>query len=163
MTDDELAATCLADEARGEPYEGLVAVGVVIRNRMARKYQSNGDVQSTVLGKGPPAAPYSGFWYDMVGGKYVRVCETMADAEARAAAKFTTYSAQSIWGDCQRAWLDSEAWLAGDVVSFEPGPEFQKLNESAVLYLNPAISSASWATPDKLICTIFSHQFFRDP
>jgi spore germination cell wall hydrolase CwlJ-like protein len=36
-------------EAASEPYEGQVAVGRVIRNRMARKYSSDGTVIGTVL------------------------------------------------------------------------------------------------------------------
>jgi len=39
---------CIYAEARSEPYEGQVAVGNVIRNRMAKKFFSDGTVCSTV-------------------------------------------------------------------------------------------------------------------
>ena len=49
MIPDELwGALCIFAEARSEPFEGQVAVGCVIRNRMARKYASDGTVTSTV-------------------------------------------------------------------------------------------------------------------
>jgi spore germination cell wall hydrolase CwlJ-like protein len=46
---DCLAALCIFAEARGEPWEGQVAVGNVVRNRMARRYASDGTVHDTVL------------------------------------------------------------------------------------------------------------------
>jgi N-acetylmuramoyl-L-alanine amidase len=38
-------------EARGESYEGKVAVGEVIRNRVKRKYNGDGSIPGTVLRK----------------------------------------------------------------------------------------------------------------
>jgi spore germination cell wall hydrolase CwlJ-like protein len=46
---DCLAALNIYAEARGEPFEGQVAVGNVVRNRMAKKYRSDGTVAGTVL------------------------------------------------------------------------------------------------------------------
>ena len=49
ISEDALAIVTIWQEARGEPYEGKLAVGEVIRNRMKRNYFSNGSVSGTVL------------------------------------------------------------------------------------------------------------------
>ena len=49
VSDEAWAVMTLWQEARGEPREGQVAVAEVIRNRMQRKYQSDGTVVGTVL------------------------------------------------------------------------------------------------------------------
>lgn len=157
MNDDDLAATCIADEAANQPYEGKVSVGVVILNRMALKYQSDGTVTGTVLKK----FQFSGFWFDMINGKYTQTSFSPADAEAKAEKLFAKFSAQPIWNDCQRAWTDACRWTNKEPLSFTPGPQFQKLNTNTVLYLNPKISSAAWATPDKLDAVIYDHSFYH--
>lgn len=45
---DALAIVTIWQEARGEPYEGKIAVGEVIRNRMGRNYSSDGTVAGTI-------------------------------------------------------------------------------------------------------------------
>jgi hypothetical protein len=163
MTDDDLLATCIADEAGGEPYEGKVAVAIVLLNRMALRYQSDGTAPGTVLRKDQ----FSGFWFEMINGVYTRVCYTSEDAQARAEEKFARYSFQSIWPDCKRAIVDARIWGAqqngqhDSVLSFNPGPAFAGLTPSTVLYLNPRISRAPWATPDKQDAVIFNHTFFH--
>ena len=56
ISDDTLGALCVFAEARGEPYEGQVAVGNVIRNRTRLKFFSQGTVVSTVF------QPYQFSW-----------------------------------------------------------------------------------------------------
>lgn len=46
--DDALAIATIWQEAEGEPYDAKVAVGEVIRERMRRKYNSDGTVAGTV-------------------------------------------------------------------------------------------------------------------
>ena len=46
---DHWAILTIIGEAASEPYMGQVAVGNVIRNRMARKYSSDGTIIGTVL------------------------------------------------------------------------------------------------------------------
>ena len=46
---DLWAVMTICQEAAGEPYEGKVAIGEVIRTRMARRYGSDGTVEGTVL------------------------------------------------------------------------------------------------------------------
>lgn len=52
IADDALAIATIWQEARGESYRGKLAVARVIRNRMARRYHSDGTAAGTVL------APY---------------------------------------------------------------------------------------------------------
>lgn len=49
VADDVWAVLTLLGEARGESFLGKVAVAEVIRNRMARRYLSDGSVVGTVL------------------------------------------------------------------------------------------------------------------
>lgn len=49
VDDDHWAILTIIGEAGGEPYIGKVAVAEVIRNRMKRKYASDGTVIGTVL------------------------------------------------------------------------------------------------------------------
>lgn len=49
ISDTALACITIWQEARGEPYEGKLAVAEVIRNRMKEKYASDGTVEGTVL------------------------------------------------------------------------------------------------------------------
>lgn len=49
IPDNILAAITIYQEAAGEPYEGKLAVAEVIRNRMTRRYSSDGSVAGTVL------------------------------------------------------------------------------------------------------------------
>lgn len=51
IPDDALAVCVIWQEARGESYAGKVGVAEVIRNRMERKYMSDGTVVGTVLHK----------------------------------------------------------------------------------------------------------------
>ena len=48
VSDTALAVLTIWQEARGEPWEGKVAVAEVIRNRMKEKYSSDGTVAGTV-------------------------------------------------------------------------------------------------------------------
>lgn len=152
MTDDDLLATCIADEASNQPYEGKVAVGRVIRNRMALKYESDGTVSGTVL----KHFQFSGFWFAMIAGHYKQVEFNPAGAVAKAGELYREFSSQPIWADCERAVRDS---LPGGFVG---GPQFRKLTPKTVLYYNPRICAApAWATPDKLDAVIFQHTFFH--
>ena len=49
ISEDALAIVTIFQEAEGESYQGKVAVGEVIRNRMRLKLMSDGTVSGTVL------------------------------------------------------------------------------------------------------------------
>lgn len=46
---EALAIATIWMEARGEGMDGMICVGEVIRNRMRRRYQSDGTIEGTVL------------------------------------------------------------------------------------------------------------------
>lgn len=158
MDDSELAATCIADEAANQPYEGKVAVGIVILNRMAHKYESDGSVPGTVL----KHFQFSGFWFAMQAGHYTQVEFDQAGAENEADNLYGEFSRQPIWNDCVRAWADALAWEDKRPLSFTPGPQFRKLTYDTLLYYNPRVCAApAWATLDKLDAVIFQHDFYH--
>lgn len=49
IPDDAIAVATIWAEARGEPVEGMIAVGEVILERMRRKFMSNGTLVGTVF------------------------------------------------------------------------------------------------------------------
>lgn len=154
MDDDTLAAVCIWDEAAGEQYEGKVAVGRVIRNRMALHYESDGTVAGTVLAPGQ----FSGFWYSMLAGKYTRDAWTAEQAAAKAATMLAEAQRQPIFTQCQKAWADSK-----DGSGFVGGPQFEKLTPATVLYLNPSILThlPPWANSAAEVAVIYHHTFYR--
>jgi spore germination cell wall hydrolase CwlJ-like protein len=87
VPDDIWAILTIWQEARGEMHIGRVAVGEVIRNRMKRKYTSDGTASGTVLKK----FQFSGWNTD--------------DPNRVACAKVDTDD--PVVKDCVRAWLES--------------------------------------------------------
>lgn len=158
MTPDELAATCIADEAANQPYEGKVAVGCVVMNRARMPYASDGTVMGAILHKWA----FSGFWAQMTHGQYLAL-PANANGLVEAQALFTQFSKEAIWTECERAWADAQAWSYGKPMSFTPGPAFNKLTPDTVLYYNPDVSATpAWATPDTFVTTIYAHKFYSD-
>lgn len=151
IDDPTLLALCVYDEARGEDADGKAAVARVVLNRMRKRYASDGTVVGTVLRPGQ----FSGFWFDFVGGHYTRVCRTVAEAQERAENKLAdALKHPTSWAACASA---ATAVQAGTYHS----PAYDMLTDDAVLYLNPSISKADWATPDKHVCDIGHHAFYR--
>lgn len=88
ITEDALAIVTIWQEARGEPYQGKVAVGEVIRNRMHEGgYLSDGTVAGTVL----KPKQFSG-WNDNDGNR-IKSCK-IDDGDP-------------IVNECIRAWNES--------------------------------------------------------
>jgi spore germination cell wall hydrolase CwlJ-like protein len=67
IPDDVWGPLCIFAESRSEPYEGQVAVGCVIRNRMARRFFSDGTVVGTVT------APHQFSWMNTSDAQRTRV------------------------------------------------------------------------------------------
>ena len=86
VDDDHWAIMTIVGESLGEPYIGKVAVAEVIRNRMKRKYASDGTVIGTVL-----RAKQFSMWDDRA-----RLLAASADDDYIRV------------GDCVRAWEDSK-------------------------------------------------------
>lgn len=151
INDATLLALCVYDEARGEDADGKAAVARVVLNRMKHHYSSDGTVAGTVLAPNQ----FSGFWFDMVKGHYTRVCHTLPEAWDRAENKLDdALKHPAAWAACMAA---ASAVQAGTYHS----PAYDMLTDAAVLYLNPSISKAAWATPDKHVCDIGHHAFYR--
>lgn len=87
IPDDVWGILCVFAEARSEPYEGQVGVGNVVRNRMAKRYTSDGTVVGTVV------AAYQFSWMNTPDRQRARVLSARWDDSALATAS--------------RAWFES--------------------------------------------------------
>ena len=157
LTDDQLFATLVCDEAGNQPYEGKVAVAIVVLNRIARRYESDGTMMGTVLAH----FQFSGFWFEMIDHHYTQICHSLADAQAQAMKLFLSFDSSHVYADAVRAIADARAWEAGQPMSFEPDAAFKGLTKNTVLYLNPQFSHATWAVPAKQDAVIHDHVFYH--
>lgn len=89
ISEEALAVVTIMQEAAGEPYLGKLAVAEVIRNRMLRKYASDGTVAGTVL----RPLQFSG-WNAKDPG---RIRSVRADSD------------DSVVRECIRAWNEARA------------------------------------------------------
>jgi hypothetical protein len=151
LSDLDLLATCVWDEARGESQAGRVAVARVVMNRMHAHYQSDGTVDGTVLRKDQ----FSGFYFAFIGGHYTRIGSTEAQALGEAMLLYAQAKAEPIWPQCVAA---ARAALVGD---YSAWPEVQALGDGALNYANLAISKPVWATSALFIASIGNHSFYR--
>jgi spore germination cell wall hydrolase CwlJ-like protein len=153
MTDADLIALCVFQEANLEPDDGLAAVARVVMNRMRLRFQSDGSVAGTVFHANGTAFSWAAF--EMVEGRYSRVADGPVEIEARAAdllAKAQRF--HDAWARAQRIASQVRAGLYAGVA-------FMQVTGDTVLYLNPAIADAPWAVADKFVCRIGHHSFFR--
>lgn len=150
MDDATLLALCIWSEAAGESVAGKQAVAQVVMNRMREKYESDGTMAGTVLYPNQ----FSGFWFDMIDGRYTRVCWTRQDAEQHAQKMLLRAQHQAIWDVCMDV---AEGVLDGTI------PPAKSLDQ-AVLYLNPSILPRlpSWANPAAELCAVGHHVFYRE-
>ena len=129
---DSLAIVTIFQEAAGEPLEGKVAVGEVIRNRMARKYSSDGTVAGTVCRRYQFSA-----WNDDPQGNDLLIRSLKIRDEDQTVK------------DCVRAWeISRDSDFAKAAVLY---------CNLAVLPQRP-----SWARDDKRVAVIGNHTFFKD-
>lgn len=151
MTDSDLIALCVLMEAGGEIDDGKAAVARVIKNRMALKFESDGTVYGTVL----KYDQFSWAWFDFVSGGYRRIAWTVDEAE-KVAERDLNRAAPGPLLHCRDI---AEKVMAG----IYAGPLYDHLTDLAVNYLNPRILHRvpAWASPDKLVCVIGNHSFFR--
>lgn len=151
MTDAEALALNGFQEANIDPDDGLAAVVRVTLNRTRLRYESDGSIQSTVFW---PNA-FSWTQWEMEKGHYTKVAWTEAETQARAAKLLA--EAKDAAGAWARACRIAEAVHAGTY----RGPDYDKLTDATVLYLNPAISRAFWATSRNFVCRIGRQDFYR--
>lgn len=153
MNDLDLLGLCVLQEAAGESDDGRAAVARVIKNRMALKYASDGTVAGTIL----KYDQFSWLWFKYTGGHPHRIAWAAEDAAKVAADKLA---------EAPPMILEQCLLIASDVMSGKyHGPLYDKLTDDVVLYLNPNPQLVphlpAWASPDKLVCVIGHHEFFR--
>lgn len=163
MRPQDLLALNIVMEAGLEPDDGKAAIARVVKNRMALKFESDGTISGTVLKRDQ----FSWAWFDFVephsgtavhghsAKKYVRVCHTDGEAQARAEMLLAKQPLPALV-HCrdigQRVFAETYH-----------GPDYDRLTDAVVNYLNPAILPEplpAWASADKLVCVIGRHQFF---
>lgn len=93
ISDEALAICTIWMEARGEGYEGMLAVARVLRNRMRLRYQSDGTVSGTCL------KPFQFSSWNSADPN--RLLAVRLDSE------------EPFVKECQRAWEESEAPAPG--------------------------------------------------
>ncbi len=131
ISDDVLAGITIKQEADGESMAVKVAIGEVIRNRMAARYQSDGTVAGTVL---HPFA-FSGW-------------NSTRDPNIAALRIRTVQVDSADLNDCSVAWNQSatSGTVPGAVLYFVPGS----------VRVPPA-----WADPAKLVAVLGAQRFYR--
>jgi spore germination cell wall hydrolase CwlJ-like protein len=134
ITEETLAVITIFQEAEGESYLGKLAVAEVIRNRMNKRYASDGTVSGTVL------RPYqfSGWNTEAPG----RLRSVRSDNDV------------IIVRDCIRAWNEARAGsntVHGAVLYFAP---------STLKALG--LPDPDWALPDSAdeVAVVGKHHFF---
>lgn len=153
MTDADLLALCGFEEANLEPDDGVAAVIRVILNRLKLRYQSDGTVFGTVTHGNGVAFSWVGF--AMLDGHYTRVANGPSQIVSRIS--MLLEQAQGYTKAWARA-LD----IAGRVqAGTYEGPDYAHLTDDTVMYLNPAIASAAWASPAAFVTQIGHHSFYR--
>ena len=145
---------CVYEEARNQPQDGKAAVAKVVLNRTRRKppFFSDGTIKGTIL----HPSQFSWVEYDMVDGHYTKVAHTPEQVEARVGKLYTEATSHHlVWSACADP---AASVVAGTYVG---GPAYDELGDDALLYCNLAVSQPPWATPEKLICRIGAHSFYR--
>ena len=132
FSDDNLAVANIWAEARGEIFDGKVAVAEVMRNRMKRHYASDGTVASTVFW----AWQFSGF---------------NTDNHWRARI-FELDNVDAVVRECYDAWIKSEATdLTHGAVLY-----------CNIELLRRSNKIPRWAKDENKTATIGQHTFFSD-
>jgi spore germination cell wall hydrolase CwlJ-like protein len=130
IEDDAWAIMTVWQEARGESYQGKLAVCRVIRNRMKFKYASDGTVTGTVL------RPYqfSGWNTKDVNRLYAAMIDTDDPSVEECAAAWD-----------ESLWLENDCGVGDAVLYFNP---------------RAVDAAPSWAKPEKRVAVIGAHEFY---
>lgn len=146
----DLAALCILEEAGGESDDGKAAVARVIKNRMERKYESDGTLAGTIL----KWDQFSWAWFDYVRGSYRRVAWNEAQALQIAQQKYIQASTVAL--------LHCSDIYGRVMDGLYNSPEYAQLTDDTVLYLNESlVHLPPWAIPSKHVAKIGSQDFFR--
>ena len=147
LPDDQLMALCLLAEAGGEPYDGRVAVGTVILERVDHQKWSGHTIQEVILW------PYQFSWTLMSDPERVRMAAIAKDFDGFIQTQ--TPDAQAL-GEC----VDIAQGLISGTIPRDPDLAASKCCQ----YLNPSTAEATkekWlASGMKLIKVVKHHEFF---
>ena len=151
IKDSDLVALCIYCEAWQESDDGKAAVARVILNRMRIPYESDGTVQGTIL----KYDQFSWAWFAFVNGKYTRISDNQQMALSVAEFKIRHAPLTAI--------AKCAAIYAAVKSGTYKGQAYEQMTDDAVLYLNPHIVEhiPNWATPDKWVCSIGNHNFYK--
>ena len=163
MQDIQLIGLNVYEEAGGEIPDGQAAIARVTKNRMARKFFSDGTIAGTVLARDQFSWAYFGFEtlhtgtdaHDQSKQEYTRLCHTPAEAAAHAEDLLELAPVDAL-AQCERI---AQLVLDG---SYQ-GALYAALTDDTVLYLNPRILTKlpAWAIPSAKVCSIGHHDFYR--
>ncbi|MDR3507601.1 MAG: cell wall hydrolase [Caulobacteraceae bacterium] len=151
MTDADILTLCAFEEANLECDDGLAAIARVVLNRIRRRFFSDGTIAGTVFAH----AQFSWTEYAMIHGRYTRVAATpqaVQDRAGRLMAQDKAFTGR---------WARAAGIVAKVMAGTYAGAAYARLTDDAVLYLNPSISKTPWAVPEKHVCDIGHHSFFR--
>jgi len=138
----ELLAVCILGEARGEPIEGKVAVGCVIRNRLKKKTWY-GDSWHKVILKAKQFTCFNGNEKDLNYFFCLNLARSLTDEEYK----------DTAWNT-----LGEGRWVAIGIID----DLILDNTRGAVNYYNPSLCQPKWA--DKMIETvrIGGHFFLKE-
>lgn len=161
-SDDDIdwLTTCMMDEALNQKSsDAWAAVAQVVLNRRNSNYQGNPvnpSWQGTIKGFVLARNAFSGFYFEMINGRYTRVASSFTQAETRGKQKMARYRRYSQWNIFHNV---AQQVVAG---TYNGSPSWRLVkSRNSLLYLNPSISRTAWATPAKFIVKIESHAFYK--
>jgi len=165
MTDAELLALCVFEEAGREPDDGRAAVARVVLNRMKKRFGSDGTIRGTVLAHNQ----FSWVEYDFVtvhSGTGTRL-ESHQEYQIVARTSDQILSRVSKLLIAAKGFPKTWARISEIVAAVQAhnysGPQYNFLTDDVVYYVNPKIltKQPSWAISKRLVCSIGNHNFYR--
>lgn len=163
LSDSNLLALNVYEEANLEPDDGKAAVARVVKNRMALKFFSDGSIAGTILARDQFSWAWFGFETIHTGigvnqqskQEYIRVADTLADAEGVAVDRYDLAAPAALF-HCN---VVAQQAFGGTYKS----TSYSLLTDDTVLYLNPRILThlPTWAIPAAKVCSIGHHDFYR--
>jgi spore germination cell wall hydrolase CwlJ-like protein len=151
MNEQDLLTLCVWAEARGEPMDGQAAVARVVLNRMKQKFHSDGTIRGTVLAY----HQFSWAWFEYHEGKPIVIAKSFTEA---------VEVSEKLWAKVGRLRaVDPIREIVRQVQAGKySGTAYDRLTDKAVLYCNRDMVSPAWAKPEKLVCTIGQHSFYKN-
>lgn len=152
MNDADLLTLCAFEEANLEPDDGIAAVVQVILNRGRLHYQSDGTVRGTIFHN---TSSLSWTSYAMQNGHYEQIAHSPGQMEARAEFLLARDALYRI------RWAQIADIVGRVRAGVYHGADYDRLTPDVLLYCDLKLSQPEWATPEKLVCAIHNHSFYK--